>query len=544
MLMSMNQSSARTLLSLILAGAVSLPLMAQIELREPPQRKADDKKVAETPEKKKEKAANERLAKDLLIRASAISKQLSDSERAYLLAKLAQASTKTMKEQSKAWADEVFQLSAGLPADAQRSQNEMTAMMAIAENDSGHGLELLTRMEAPAPRSDGQPAPDMRSMTATMLFQKIWQKRGAEAIDSLQAAARQLGETGNYPYMAMASIIRQVGRKDTDKAQTLTNDALAYFSRRARGDQSAQQMAMFLRANREYIPQPMMKDILTQLVADALDTKNDTKTGAVAVFSNSRGTATMSGAANLLLFQLLPMIRDIDPDWAKKMEAQSSELQASANLVQGSNAGGSERMGMFIGGPNGGGPPANMMEEMKSIEVDELANQNPKQALKVADEIHDPVIRAATTARLAGDLSTSDPDRAAELLKNAREALAASKEPADKLRILVGLAQAQKAMKDKDGFGKTLDQAYVMGEELFRKSFDKSPDSAINSRPGIDQLTRLTIAGVRLDSTAILTHLDNLRSPLLQAILLVAAARGLDPDSSSQGTGYRIQIGS
>jgi hypothetical protein len=541
--MSMNQSSARTLLFLILTAAVSLPLMAQIELREPPQRKADDKKAAETPEKKKEKAANQQLAKDLLIRASAISKQLSDSDRAYLLAKLAQASTKIMKDQSKAWADEVFQLSPGLPADAQRSQNEMTAMMAIAENDSDHGLELLTRMEPPAPRSDGQPGPDLRAMTATMLFQKIWQKRGAEAIDSLQATARQLGETGSYPYMAMASIIRQVGRKDPEKAQSLTNDALAYFSRRARSDQSAQQMAMFLRSNREYIPQPMLKDILTQLVADALETKNDTKTGSVAVFSNSRGTATMSGATSLLLFQLLPMIRDIDPDWAKKVEAQSSELQASANLVQSSNAGGSERMGVFIGGPNGG-PPVNMMEEMKSMEVDELASQDPKKALKVADDIHDPVIRAATTARLAGDLSTSDPDRAAELLQNAREALAATKEPADKLRILVGLAQAQKAMKDKEGFGRTLDQAYAMGEELFRKSFDKSPDAAINSRPGIDQLTRLTIAGVRLDSTAILTHLDNLRSPALQAILLVAAARGLDPDSPSQVTGYRIQIGS
>jgi hypothetical protein len=396
-------------------------------------------------------------------------------------------------------------------------------------------------MEAPAPRSDGQPAPDMRSAAATMLFQKIWQKRGADAIDSLQTAARQLGETGNYPYMAMASIIRQVGRKDPEKAQSLANDAIAYFSRRVRSDQSAQQMAMFLRMDREFIPLPMLKDILTQLVADAVDTKNDTKTGAVAVFLNSRGTATMSGASNLLLFQLLPMIRDIDPDWAKKVEAQSSELSQSANLTQASS-GGTERVGMFVGGPNGGGPPANMMEEMKSMEVDELASQDPTKALKVADEIHDPVIRAATNARLAGDLNNSDPDRANELMKSAREALGAAKEPADKLRILVGLAQAQKAMKDKEGFGKTLDQAYAMGEELFRKSVDKSPDAAINSRPGLDQLTRLTIAGVRLDSTAILTHLDNLRSPVLQAILLVAAARGLDPDGPSQDTGFRIQF--
>ncbi|MCU1310320.1 MAG: hypothetical protein JWO20_1445, partial [Candidatus Angelobacter sp.] len=155
--MSIIRGGSRTLLSFMLAAAVSLPMTAQIEMREPPPRKAEDKKVVETPEKKKEKAANEQLAKDLLTRASGMSKQLSDSERAFLLAKLAQASTKTMKEQSKAWADEVFQVSDGLPNDAQRSQNELIAMMAVSENDPDHGLELLARMEAPAPRSDGRP---------------------------------------------------------------------------------------------------------------------------------------------------------------------------------------------------------------------------------------------------------------------------------------------------------------------------------------------------------------------------------------------------
>jgi hypothetical protein len=183
-----------------------------------------------------------------------------------------------------------------------------------------------------------------------------------------------------------------------------------------------------------------------------------------------------------------------------------------------------------------------MMEEMKSREVDELVKEDQKEAIRVAAEIRDPVIRAATDARIAGEVNKSDPDHAAQMIKSAREAMAASKEPADKLRILVGLAQAQSAMKDKDGFAQTLDQAYAMGEELYRKSIDKTPDAPINSRPGFDSMSRLTSAGVRLDSSATLAHIEGVRMPMLQALLLVAAAQGLDPDSTPQDGMFRIQI--
>ncbi|MCU1284670.1 MAG: hypothetical protein JWO13_1020 [Acidobacteriales bacterium] len=526
-------------------------LFAQIEIAGPQQQRpqrgnrgAGDDKIAREPSMSaKEKAANEQMQRDLLARAYGMSKDLSESDRAFLLARLAQASTKVDAEKSKKWADEVFDVSAGLPADMSRNQNEMNAMIAIAENDPDHGLQLLLKMEPPAPRDDGRPQPDMRSGAAMMLFQKYWQKKGADGIEALQSTARQLGEAGNYPYMAMTPIIRSVGRTDKDKAQGLTNEALAYFSRRTKSDMGAQQLSMFLRTNREFIPLPMLKDILSQMVTDALDTKNDTRSNAVlATFSSGRGSATMTGAANLVLFNLLPMIKEIDPEWAKKVEAQSQELKAAASLNdnQASSGPSTNRVGIVMGAPGGNMNTANMMEEMKSREVDSLLRDDPQEAMKVAEEIHDPVIRAATDARLAGEVNKTDPAKAAEMVKSAREAMARATEPGDKLRILVGLAQAQAAMKDKAGFSATLDQAYAMGEELFRKSVDKSPTLPLMARPGFDLMSRLTMAGVKLDSTATIAHIDSVRMPVLQALLLVSAAQGLDPDGRPQDGAFRM----
>lgn len=495
-----------------------------------------------TVEEKKERDA---LQETLLNRAYGMTKEVSDSDKALLLSRLAEASAKNHAEKSKKWADEVFTVTANLSATTQRSQTEVATLMALAENDPEHALELLNNMEAPQPR-EGQPVMDPRSNAATMLFQRYWQKKGMESIDSISATARKLGENGAYPYMAMGMIVRQVKSKDAEKSQSLLNEALGFFSRRQTTRMGNDQFAMFLRANRSEISRPLMKDLLEKLVTQALAAKDD-GTKVSAVIGNDKGqSARLERAASLLLFQLMPMIRDIDADWAKKLEADHQELRQAAEFARS----GEQRVTMMaMAGPGpggnsaqGGNVPRVMMEEVQSMEVDELSKQDPAAAVKRNTELKDPVIRAASGARLASTLAKSSPEQASELMKNAKEAIAETKEPQDKLRILVGLAQAQAAMNDKEAFAATLQTGYAMGEELFKKSIDKNPTMPINFLPGFDAMSRLTMSAVRVDYAATMAKLDTVRTPILQALLLVSAAEGLDPDTRPRQRGIRIAV--
>jgi hypothetical protein len=238
----------------------------------------------------------------------------------------------------------------------------------------------------------------------------------------------------------------------------------------------------------------------------------------------------------------MPLIKEVDPEWAKKLEDQNEQLRGAA-VAQQNSGGGNNRvqMGVFMGG---GGPnsAANMMDPMKVSQVDELAQKDPLQALKMSDEINDPVIRAATSVRLAGDVNNSDPEKAAQLVKNAKQAIAATPETSDKLRILAGLAQAQSAMKDTEGLNSTLKQGFTMGEDLFRKSVDKNPSAGVNTRPGVDSLNRLTGVGIKAEPQQTLDNIEKLSSQALQAMLFISAAENLDPDMKATDTGFRIMI--
>ena len=114
-------------------------------------------------------------------------------------------------------------------------------------------------------------------------------------------------------------------------------------------------------------------------------------------------------------------------------------------------------------------------------------------------------------------------------------------EQSDKLRILAA-PQAQSAMKDKDGLNGTLDQAFTMAEDLYRKSVDKSPESSVNTRPGIESLSRLVGIGIKSDQSVTLGHIDRVNAAPLQTMLLISAAENLDPDMKVIGSGFRIMI--
>src|SRR5437879_7099971 len=184
---------------------------------------------------------------------------------------------------------------------------------------------------------------------------------------------------GIYPFMAMGPIIRTVARKDPDKARALVSEALIYFPRLRQTDMSGQQMAMFLRVNRDFIATPVLKDVLSQLVNKALATK-DNSGNLVTSISTNGNTATLKGASNLLMYQLMPLIKDVDPEWAKKLEEQNEQLRGAAIAQQNSATGNNQvQVGVFMGG---GGPnvQVNPMDPMKVAEVDELAQKDPLQA--------------------------------------------------------------------------------------------------------------------------------------------------------------------
>lgn len=477
-------------------------------------------------------------ARQLIAQATAKSGDASAGDRAFLLARAAAASAQLNADQSKAWANDAFQL-----ATQQRSpvkeRVQVAAINALAQNDIEAGLGLLSRMQAPAAQENGQAPPDMRSGIAAMLLQKLWQQKSKEAVPTIQRTAAQLGETGNYPYMAIGMLVRSIQRANKELAQGLVNDAINYLSRRRATAIEDQQLAMFLRSSSDLISGGLMKDTLERLVKEAVTQKDTGGTMAMDIETDGK-KAELTSASSILLFQLLPIIRQTDAEWAKKLEEQYAELRQVAELQNGQN----QRMmvGMMVRAGDGGEGPRDPREEMAAIQVDELSKTDPQEALRRSEGISNPFLRAASQAGVAAELSKSDPARAAELVKNARAAMAESQDPREKMQIVINLARAQAASGDKEGWRESVRAGFAMGDEMFRKGVDRRPTAPAFAQAGYELLSRLTRATVETDLALTTERIASLHSPTLQALMLVTAAEALNPAGDESDGGVRIRI--
>lgn len=511
------------ILSLVLV--LSLCSFAQIRTERRPGAEPPAEAKPATPPSKKDL----KLAADLIQRAQGLTADLNDTDRAYALARMAELSAKRNPEQSVTWAEEAYRLAANLPGVAQGSV-QMSALMAVSQNNLDRALEMLGAMESPRQTANGTFTPDIRAASAAMLFTRAYTKEGDKAVERLQTTARQMGENSFYPYMAVTQLINAIAKKDKERAQNITNDAVAFINRRKRSQMENQQVTMFLTSAQEFIPLPMMKEILETVVKEALDqAKQSDGSQVAATFQNSAGDKVqLNSMATLMVFQLMPLIRNVDPDWAKKLEEQSDELRRASALMRSGDV--NIMIGASQGGPTGpNGNRRDFRDEVQSMQVDELASRDPKRAMEMANNIQDPVLHAAAMTRVTA--SSSDAQAREKALRDAKELLARTSEPRDKLIILSGLAQAQATMKDEEGLATTLDQGLVIADDLFRRSIDRNPSAGAWMRPGVDVATSLIKGAVKTQGKLVTDKLDAVRQAPLKALLLLAAAEALDPES-------------
>jgi hypothetical protein len=526
-----------TSLGLTVSLAVSATAQEVRMQGDPTGRDAVVRKSELTPEQKKK---YKELSQSLLSRAASSAKDLSSNDRAFLLARLADASVKSSPDQASAWAEEAFQAADSMPPNMQRNQTIMQAITAVSKINVDRALQMIMEIDPPRPSANGQMPPDTRAMVALMVFQQQWKKNGVAGLDAIQSTARQLGETGHYPYMALTPVIRQAANKDRERAAALAQDALSFLSSRRVTEMENHHIANFIGSAAEFLPASVIKETIEKLVKESKEIK-DEGLQMRAQIADDKGNRADLSSTSMMLMQLMPVIRRIDPEWAQKLEKDNAELQQLA--VRQSESGMRQvNVVARIGADAEDGPARDVREEMTSMQVDGLAARDPQRALTLSNDLKDPALRAASHAKIAGELSRTDPEQAAKLLKEARAALAEATTPQDRLMIIAGLAQAQAAMKDTEGFNDTVNRGLAMAEEMFRKGVDRRPTAPVFTQPGYELMGRLVAVAAKADPQLAVAKIEGIRSPVLQSMMLVNAARAIDPDGTQDGPGLRIEI--
>ena len=471
--------------------------------------------------------SNRADAASLLLDSYRAGKDLAPSERAILLTFLCKTASEHNLSYTTEWAQEALRIAVQLPPDWNRLAIQKNALAALSYANPERAMALLRSMDLPVELDNGVFPEDLRSDAARTIFQNYWLQKKPLGLDEVRSTAAYLGQTGQYPYMAVGSILtdlishqKKANPEIPGSARSILFDAYASYQRGSRFRSEDEEFVEFLESLRAFLPPALLKSGVEIAVERLTLQKDPAEYHYISRVQTQKGTATFHSRTDELLFELLPLVRQVDAALADKL------LERDQALKQAGAAGGTvvaSEGAMIVGSSASPEKQELALQSSRAQEVREIASDHPEQALALSQTISDPVLRAAAMA----DVAQSRPTQAGEIRSAIAKIVPAMHTGEERLRVLSALAEASWAAGDIAGFHDALAKAFSLGEELFEEDMDAHPGQATYVVESYGTLAELVKTGARVDPTTITAMVHQVDNIQLEAFLLAQLADAL-----------------
>ncbi len=438
-------------------------------------------------------------AASLLVESYRLGKDLAPSERAILLTFLCRSASQHNLSYTTEWAQEGLRIASQLPPDWNRLAIQKNALVALSYANPDHAMASLRSMDLPVELSNGVFPEDLRSDAAISIFKNYWFQKKPLGLDEVRSTAAYLGQTGQYPYAAVGFILNDVisHQKTAHSelpgiASSLLLDAYASYQRGSKFRNEDEEFVDFLQSLQTLLPPALLKSGVEIAVERLTLQKEPTEHQYISRIQTQKGATTFHSRADALLFELLPLVREVDAALADKLvESHQALMQAGA---AGSTVVASEGA-MIVGSSVSPEEQEHALQRSRAQEVREIASNHPEQALALSQTITDPALRSAAMA----DVAESRPTQAGEIQSAIAKIVPTMHTGEERLRVLSALAQASWAAGDIEGFHNALGKSFALGEELFEEDMDAHPGQATYGVEAYGTLADLVKTGARVD---------------------------------------------
>ena len=456
----------------------------------------------------------------LLQRAHSMLPSLSPTDRLQVLSQLLSATVRKHPQDARTWLDEAFITASQVSDQRSRIYFQVQLLYSLNTMDSGAALEKLAAIDPPQRPGDDDP----REGAATGIFSDFYRGHPAE-LQRLIAVARHLGETGTYPFGGVSNVVSDLvvrnaniqppGKEKQEAASVFMHDAVQFFMDSPSTSHANEQFTYFLQSYAQFIPPELLKPALQELVGRLQQAPQSTGPRLITMVPG-KGESPLLIARNrndFLLARLMPIIHSVDPVWEQKLR-QAPDVNRIAEKLE-------ENSGLAVQGaysrPNN---EERTIQELQMHHAQMLSHQNPELAVRALDNVSDPVLHAAASANLALAFKDKDPQECDRLLAQARQTLEKTKSPQDRMTILYQLTHTLASMGRQEQLATAVDQSFAAFGEDRRTSVDPY------------MLSWVVQSSARFMPERLLEKINDVRSPRVQANLLIALARGLETEES------------
>lgn len=487
-------------------------------------------------------------ANKLLDESFALSPQIEDSSRVFYLLQLTQAGATSRHPREQEWCTQMFHAAQNVRDPWDRVALEKNAVAALSRVNPMAAMDLFWRVEAPAADERGNYPEDVRADAAAVIFPRYFEDqiqtasaKGPEsrvhsALDEIHHHAIQIAQTGEYPYRAMAAVIKKLAQTKNEQSDInlIFTEAVRFYS---------ETKPKFRNRHAEFLV----------LLQTAIDTVSDSALVHAGIDQFVKNTRVPAVQANIsfeaeyrtqagevikfndrersLLFRALPSIRKADPGLAKSLDAEFANFnRASENMTYIS--------GGVVEGSFSAQETAAMHARMRQISllglIQARQQTNPAEATKLTEELSDGGLRVVAVASTVPGLMLVDSNAAKAAYNEQRSKLQEISDDRVRLAATIAMAKAASTADNHGDFRSLAGEAFSQATEMYKADYRERPDIRPDLRKGYSELSDLATFTARHDLVWTMEFIRSIQNTELRAHLLTYAADAIADEAQTQ----------
>jgi hypothetical protein len=409
---------------------------------------------------------------------------------------------------------------------------QMEIVVALAAVDTAEGIGMLKQIQPP---SSGY---DNRAFAATRVIVALLEKGQMQTAIDL---ADYMGGAGAYPFAGVNIIMSKLKEGDPQLAALFTAALNAYMVKPDRA--FTHLLASHYRRLPVGMPQAALSRILSVVVSGKDDRPYEPQT-----LSSSKGTVTFTTREDAELFDVAPMVREIDPKRYEDLIATHAELRSALQMYPGGGPSIADQRGITMYTVSSGlGKDSDPAAERKALEAANnkaktiaLINtrveavmaalaKDPDKALDLVGQIPSPPKQAEALGRIAQSVSEKDVAAARRVISRCISLLEDVKYPEDRVLGWDSVAGAALAVKDEALVLNGIDHMLSDAAELYKEDTNGDrPNRAWRENwPSTQAFRRAIVHAVKLQGVDAEPVLQKITDPDQNVLARITLAQAL-----------------
>jgi len=501
-----------------LATLLALPVSAQAPKPTPKAKTMSAAKPKLTPQ--------QQTGLSILDQQAGVAKGLSPVMRTFARLEIARGYEKLNPPKALATLRDAFQASQSIEDDSDPKASTKTWLQG----------QVLSRLVALDPAYCEQLVPQLAGYPHKLAINRLImyhtrKKQFAQAI----ALLGQLGDE-EFPYVIGSNLVQALPPELAADKQNLFAQALASYTQHDhKSDPGMDDFAVFITRTWQGLP----PDLVLQAIDEALKQARQSDAKMQITIGAEKGAASFSSVYDYNLFELMPVLRALDPARADRLLQENLDLQATAKQYPDGlksldpKNGMPDSITMRLPSNSGGVSSDDRYEEQLQPQIRQIiaqAEKDPKQALAAAMSLPDfHNTRALALLRLAGATLKTSPGYAANALDELMKIIPSIQREIVQFDMLAGAGDDYLKLGNTESAKKVVDQGVKLAEKLYATDTDANdPNQAFKAMwPSTSAWGRFIALATRISPQTALQAINSIPDPEIQALETIALADSL-----------------